>query len=125
MTEVVRRQAKQRCAAYLRKAYETDKPVKVQLENCAATAAIEELTIPAHLTFADEDAPARITLMERPGFASLVSSAESNSREFDTLIVDEPSRFARSISEVLGTFSMLSRLGIRVVVASPQEHRRS
>ena len=62
---------------------------------------------------------------DRPSFQKLLNFAYSPARPFDTILVDDTSRFSRSQSEAMSTFEKLQYLGLRVVFVSQGIDTRS
>ena len=106
------------CAIYAR--ISTDKQSRLspadQVRKCKEFAEANDLYVLDQQIYIDEGMSG--VGSDRPSFQKLLSIAYSSTRPFDTILIDDTSRFSRSLPEAMSTVENLRFRGLRVIFVS-------
>jgi site-specific DNA recombinase len=64
------------------------------------------------------DAAVSGTGLDRQGFQRLMEDAVSSNRDFDVILIDDTSRFSRSLVDTMSLHEKLAHYGVRVIAVS-------
>lgn len=116
MSEKKKTRRPETCAIYAR-SRSGERNAEVQIANCRSEASQKSWSVADDQVYRDDGFFGRKTIAERPGFGAMLIAARKGA--LDVVIVDQLLCFSRKIEEVLKVYGTLSRLGVRIHIASP------
>ena len=106
------------CAVYARVSTDKQNPLSPtdQARNCREFASISNLIVLEDHVYIDDGISG--VGSDRPAFQRLLNAALSPARPFDVILVDDTSRFSRSLPEAMTIIEKLKFAGLRVIFVS-------
>lgn len=114
MNKLVGSDNKRVCAIYARLDRKKRMTIEHQIERCREEILRNGWELAPLEAFVDDGRDSILAQEHRPGFGRMLKAVRREDRLFDCLVVESTTRLSRCTSEVLSTFSRLSREGVSI-----------